>query len=324
MQKILDGEKLDFDDVSLISRKISTISSRDHIHLDVNIGNIFLTLPIVASPMKDVCDAKISNIIGENGGYSIIHRFSNIEDQINTYKESYKNTACSIGINNDYIERYLALCNIGCKYFCIDVANGACTAMKIAIETLLSKHNASFIVGNVMSKDGYQYLQGLPNVIAIRVGVAGGTACTTKNATAMYHPMISLIYECSQVKQHTRLIADGGINSVNRFCKAIAAGADMVMMGGVIAASSDSPAKIIKIAGKKYKIYSGSASYEVQKIYKTIPKYIEGATKHLDYNSQPLVEILNQYKEGLISSMSYSDSADIESYRKNVEWCILR
>ena len=105
--------------------------------------------------------------------------------------------------------------------------------------------------------------------------IVHNSGCTSRNATGMYYPYISLLLECIYYSDKL-LIADGGIKESQDFCKAIAAGADFIILGNLIAKCKESPAEIINRDGKQYKLYHGSASYENQSFYKAVPKYIEG------------------------------------------------
>ena len=317
--RIIEDIKLDFKDVSLISRQISTIKSRDEIKIIVNLFNNEYTTPIIASPMKDVCNEKIANKINSFGGIGIIHRFMSIEDQKEiAIKDIQKRNIYAIGINNDFIERYESLINVGVKYFCIDVANSSSIIVKEAILNLLKIQKSLFVIGNVLSKEGIELYSDIPEVVAFRVSVASGRACTTKNATGMYYPSISLIQECRKITTKV-IIADGGIKEPQDYCKAIVAGADFIMLGSIIAQSKDSPAEILIKDKKEYKLYHGSASYENQKKYKETPKYIEGRTVLLEFHNESLEEILTRFQEGLKSSMSYANARNIEEFRQNVE-----
>jgi len=309
-------KSLDFEDVFLVPRVISSIESRDKIKIEVKLGNINLTCPIVASPMKDVCDGNIAAEMNRLGGLGVIHRFLSIEGQIEEYKKCSQ-SACAIGVNDDYYERFSRLYDLGCRLFCLDTANGANLRLKQVTEKL-AKFKIDLIVGNVASKECYDWAQSLPNVKAIRVGIAGGAACTTRNATGIYHGMFSAIQECYSVKKESILIADGGIKEPQDMCKSIAAGADLVMLGSKISSTIDSPAEIISKDEKKYKVYHGSASFDIQKQYRDKPRYIEGKTRLLEYTGETLEELCNKFCDGLKSSMSYFNSTDLEVFRKNV------
>ncbi len=309
---------LDFDDVCLVPRVISEIESRDDIKIKVSFGKFDLTCPVIASPMKDVCDGNVAKEMNRLGGLGIIHRFLSIEDQVAEYNKCL-DSACAIGINGDYFERFLGLYEAGCRLFCLDVANAGSIGVKQAAEKLES-YKVDLIVGNVASKEVYQWCDSLPNVKAIRVGIAGGNACTTKNATGIGYGMFSTILECVSVKNNALLIADGGIKEPQDMCKSIIAGADLIMLGSAICSTVDSPAEILIREDKQYKIYHGSASFDIQKEYKEKPKYIEGKTRLLEYKGETLEQLLSRYGDGLRSSMSYFNARSLEEYRKNISW----
>lgn len=164
----------EFSNICLVPRVISTIKSRSDVDTSVKKDLIKMNLPIIASPMRDVCDGKFANKLIEKGCYAIMHRFCTIEEQVSEFLCN-KNMAAAIGVNGDYIDRFNALYNAGCRVFCIDVANGATTLVKNITENLSDKFNdVKFIVGNVASKEAYLFVSSLPNVIGVRVGIAGG------------------------------------------------------------------------------------------------------------------------------------------------------
>ncbi len=311
---------LDFKDVSLVSRQISTISSRGEIDTSVDFCGGRLSVPIIASPMKDVCDARVANIMMENGAFGIIHRFSSVAQQVSEYKKA-KGAGCAIGINGDWEERYNALYKAGCRVFCLDVANGANKNIAANLERIARDGDSYVIVGNTVSTEGFAFLE-FSLVDAVRVGVAGGAGCTTKNATGIYHPMISLIKETYHGRQNSKItiIADGGIKEPSDFCKAIIFGADVCMFGSLLANTKEAPSEKIHKDGKWYTQYSGSASEKVQQTYKDIPKYIEGRTTLIEFKEEKIKEVLNRFTEGLKSSMSYFNARNLEEYRKNIDY----
>jgi len=308
---------LHYHNVNLISRKISEFNSRDDAFI---LSEIFgkRYCPIIASPMKDVCNGRIASTMERNGCFGIIHRFMTISEQVNEVVLSEIRTpVCAIGINGDYIDRYKALLGQGVNHFCIDVANSSSVKVKNAVKELLNISPAKFIVGNSVSVEGVNYYNDMPEVEAIRVGVAGGLGCTTRNTTGVFHPMVNLLLECRNTDKV--IIADGGIKEPRDYCIALACGADFVMFGSLIARTQDSPAELIDKDGKQYKLYHGSASYENQKNYKAIPRYIEGRSVLLDYDNEQLGDLIVRFNDGLRSSMSYCNAFDLQEYRNNVE-----
>jgi IMP dehydrogenase len=307
----------DYDDINLISRHISSVSSREDVNIDSEIFGQ-KRFPIIASPMKDVCNGKVAKIMESSGCLGIIHRFMSIEQQVSEiYSNEISDPVCAIGINGDYLDRYKELINHGVKNFCIDVANSSSVRVKDTVKQLLNIFPAKFIVGNAMSIEGVNYYNDIEEVVAVRCGVAGGGACTTKTTTGMYHKMASLIMECSK-NTDKKIIADGGIKNASDYCKAVALGADFVMIGGLISKTKDSPAELVSVGDKQYKMMHGSASYENQKIYKEVPRYIEGKTVFLEYENESLVDFIERFNQGLRSSLSYCDSFNLEEYRQKV------
>jgi IMP dehydrogenase len=318
--KRLDNLNLDFDDITLVPRVISTIESRNDVKTDVVFNkDITLTSPVLASPMRDVCDGKVAAKMRELGGLGIIHRFLPIEDQVKEWNIS-NGAAAAIGVNGDSFERFQELHKAGCRVFCIDVASGGSILVKNAIEKL-SGYDVQFIVGNVASKEVYEWLEQFEQVRGIRVGIANGAACSTKDATGISHGMASCIWECNLVKKRTLLIADGGIRSPADACKSLALGADIICLGQTIARTEESPAELIKQDGKFYKVYHGSASFETQSIYRNRkPRYIEGRTRLLEYEGESLEALMTRFADGLRSSMSYFNAHNLDEYRKNVSF----
>jgi IMP dehydrogenase/GMP reductase len=305
----------DYKDINLISRHISTIKSRDEVDISSKIFGIKRN-PIIASPMKDVCNSAVANIMENNGSLGIIHRFMSIDKQVAETNELMY-PICAIGINGDYLDRYKELVKHGVKTFCIDVANSSSIFVKNTVKDLLNIFPAKFIVGNAISVEGVDFYNDLPEVEAVRCGVAGGNACTTQSTTGMYYPMATLISECSR-NTDKKIIADGGIRTASDYCKALALGADFVMIGGLISKTKESPAELISVGEKQFKLLHGSASYENQKIYKEVPRYIEGKTVFLEYENESLEDFLERFNQGLRSSMSYANAFDLNQYRDNV------
>ena len=312
---------LDYKDISLVSRQISTISSRDEIDTSVEFCGRKLSVPIIASPMKDVCDGYIAKLMMDNGAFGIIHRFSSIAQQVAEYQVA-PGAGCAIGITGDWFERFEALYQAGCRIFCLDIASRANTAIIPALEKLYISDDLHFIVGNVASAEGFEFCAKQLGVSAVRLGVAGGAGCTTKNATGIYFPMFSLIDEIYKYNIGTpiKTIADGGIKEPGDFCKAIGIGADVVMLGSLIANTIESPARVIKENEQLYTVYHGSASSEIQKLYRETPRYIEGRQVLLDFHNEHLVSLLNRFIEGLKSSMSYFNARNLNEYRCNINY----
>jgi IMP dehydrogenase len=311
-------KKYDYNQITLVSDKISEIKNRSECDTSSCLSTILeCDIPIINAPMVDVADCHSVSEVSKSGGIGLLHRFGPLENRIAEYIScTYAQYKCSsigvsIGIGDGHKEEFIKFLDHGANLFCVDVANSSSYRVKESVLALIKIHPyARFIVGNSMSKNGVDFWDDVPQVVAVRCGTSGGLGCTTKNATGMYHPMASLIEDCSKNKPKI-IIADGGIREPQDFCKAICLGADLVMIGSVFAACKDSPAK----NEGDFKVYKGSASYENQKLYKESPRYIEGKVVKIPNSGLTVAETMVKYKEGLQSSMSYSNAKNLKDYR---------
>lgn len=317
---------LHYKDIGLISRHVSTLTSRSLANTEVEFCGITLKVPIVAAPMPDVCNGLMAKELGKLGGLGIIHRFQSIENQINEYKIVDTVAGNAIGITDDYFERFIELYNAGCRIFCLDTANGANKMVEHAAQKLIEKHqDISLIVGNVASAETYKWLADLKLFSAVRVGIAGGAACSTKLETGIYYPMVSSVLECVKIMQENNgpsIIADGGIKIPADMAKALAIGANVVMMGSVLAGCKESPSPVIKLDNGKHKIFRGAASYSRLAESGKKPSYVEGLETLVPYTGS-LEKTVVRFKGGLQSSMSYMNAYTLEEFTKNSDWCVI-
>jgi len=314
---------LNYDDIGLISRNISGVDSRNLVDTSLSFAGQKLSIPLIASPMPDVCDGKMAMVLSKLGSYGFIHRFNSIDEQINEYNISEGNCGVAIGINGDYVERFTSLYDWGCRSFCIDVANGANERVKETVIKLKSlKEDVFLTVGNVATLECFAWLAQLP-IYAIRVGISGGSACTTRTETGLFYPMASSLLECSSYSNRSKnrpiIIADGNIKEPQDMCKALVLGADLGMSGSLFAASEESPASIMKINGKLLKTYKGAASFSTQKSVGKKPEYVEGLESLIPYTGS-VEKTIKRFRNGLKSSMSYMNALTLEEYKKNAGW----
>jgi IMP dehydrogenase len=171
------------------------------------------------------------------------------------------------------------------------------------------------VAGNVGSSETFKWLEE-QGVDAIRVGIAGGNVCETRSETGVFAPAISAIFDAAKVRKSAKIIADGGIRTPSDFCKALASGADLVMAGSIFAGTDESPGKVILVDGKKFKILRGSASYSTQESVGKEPIYVEGDETLVPYRGS-VKKVIDRFKNGLLSSMSYCNARTLEEYRAN-------
>lgn len=310
---------LTYDEIAIVPRVVSTLKHRSEANPRMEIEYRFY-LPIIISPMPDVCNHEMALTAIEKGCLPIIHRFQSIEDQS---LGGSIGIPYAIGATGDYKERVKYHHDRGATIFCLDTANGANKQVEEAVNFLRKEYDDLFIIaGNVASGEGYKWLAEI-GVDAVRVGIAGGRVCTTKIETGVHCPMVTSIIECVEVKDTLKngplIIADGGIRNPADYCKALALGADAVMMGSVFAGCKESPGKTIKVDGKLFKVHRGAASFSVQQDSGKEPYYVEGNETLVPYQGSAM-DVIDRYSAGLASSMSYLDATNLTTYRANASF----
>jgi IMP dehydrogenase len=321
-----------FNNTTLVPRIVSEVKHRKNCDTSIECLGIKLDIPIIASPMPDVCNGELAFKLAGLDCLGIIHRFQSIEEQVNQF--SITDTACrnwmgcSIGITGDYKERFKELFISGCRIFCLDTANGAnkqiedvILQLKIAASaqhSITKNWEIYIIAGNVATKEGFEYLQDL-GVDAIRVGIGSGSVCSTKTETGVYMPTLESVLDCKSVQKTSLIIADGGIKVPADMCKALVAGADLVMAGKIFAGYKETPGNVLKLEdGSKYKTYRGAASFSVQQEFSNEkPDFNEGNETLVPYVDDSVAKVIKRFKTGLQSSMSYMNSTDLKQYRIN-------
>jgi len=317
----------DYDHLSLVPRVVSTLLHRVDAKADVAVGPAALTLPLLASPMPDVCGLAMCEAIGAEGAMGVLHRFHSIERQAEDLRRSIAalepaggRVAAAVGVTGDYQERCAALVAAGCHIVCLDTANGAHVQTQHALEWVKSTYPSLFVIaGNVASAEGFRWLEDR-GADAIRVGLAGGAVCETRTETGVYVPTLYAVAEAASVRKRALIIGDAGVRTPSDMCKLIAMGADVVMMGSAFAGTKESPGHVISIEGKKFKILRGAASFSVQQQARgEDPVHVEGAETMVPYKGA-VRHVLHRYIAGLRSSMSYMNARSLDEYRANAQF----
>ena len=320
-------ETLSYDDVLLVPQA-SLIRSRQDITLESRLGKSLLSVPIIASPMDTVTGSFMASAIAQYGGMSVLHRYNTIHEQVLMLKEylfyagragveePLNHIAVAVGMNGDAIERASKLVSMGVKYVCIDVAHGHHVMMRDTLKQLRQRfgEDIHIIAGNVATKEGFEALAEW-GANSVRVGVGSGSICSTRIQTGHGMPVLQSVLDCASSKysDQVHIIADGGIRNSGDICKALAAGADYVMVGSLLAGTTESPGEVIMTDRGKVKTYRGMASKEAQNAWKGTHNSIEGISATVPFRG-PVSAVLDELVVGIKSGLSYSGAHDLGSF----------
>lgn len=324
----LDG--YDFSDAYLVPQ-YSTVETRSQVDIGVTINaNWRLGIPVVSSNMDTVTEARMAATMYHAGAAGAIHRFMSIEDNVRMYAEATE-AFVSVGVNRDSKERTAALYAAGARYFVIDIAHGHSKMMKDMIEWMKTEYPDVFLMaGNVATTQGAFDLA-YWGADAIKVGIGPGAVCLTKNVTGVTVPQLGAIQACALAERKWNdlrrgdfplVVADGGIREYGDAAKAIAAGADMVMIGGLFAGTDETPGRKDP-HGKK--VYRGMASRDAMRsirVGESLPTP-EGASVLVD-SKGPVTNILQDIAGGLRSAFSYSDARTVKEFQNKAVFGIRR
>ena len=327
-------ESLTFDDVLLLPQYSNVLPSETDISLRLT-NKINLGAPFLSSAMDTVTESKMAIAIAKAGGIGIIHRNLNIKKQskeIIKVKKKKLFVGAAVGTNEEDVDRAKSLIDSGCDLIVIDTAHGH---SKKVLETLskLKKIDNSipFCVGNIATGEAAKKLYNSGADI-IKIGIGPGSICTTRMVAGIGVPQISAILEVKNALKNKKIkiISDGGIKFSGDIAKALAAGADAIMMGSIFAGTDESPGKKFKAKGKFYKQYrgmgsigamsSGSANRYFQKNFKDKSKFVpEGVEGRVEYKGS-VSKIIYQLKGGLRSSMGYIGAHNLGQITKNAKF----
>lgn len=317
----------DYDDISLVPRRTSTLERRADADPAVDLGPARLQLPLLGSPMPDVCGPEMCEALSRSGAAGILHRFQRMDDQVDDVRRALVGGArlgAAVGITGDYRQRFAQLVDAGCRLICIDTANGAHAQVERAVSWIRRQSPPVFLMaGNVASAEGFAWLEDC-GLDAIRVGIAGGSVCETRTETGVFVPTPYAVTEAVRVRRRALIVGDGGVRTPADMCKLLALGADCVMVGSALAGTREAPGRVIVVDGKKFKIMRGAASFSVQQqVGVEDPEYVEGSETMVPYKGR-VSDVVQRYLVGLRSSMSYMDARTLEEFRRNAAFVRLR
>ena len=336
--RIEEDVKIDYGNV-LLRPKRSTLVSRKDVDLDrhytFNNGQTYYDIPIMASNMDGVGTIEMADALGKLGLFTCLVKSYSVDEYVEYFnmdeqwvdakdikrfvRKEY--TAYSMGVVDDDLNKFIKVYEqLGdrIKYVNIDVANGYTKKYSDFIKMFRDKYpDIVIIAGNVCTADMTQELL-LNGADIVKVGIGPGSVCTTRIKTGIGYPQLSAVIECADAAHGVggRIIADGGCTTPGDIAKAFCAGADYVMLGGMLAGHDEGGGKVVikhYSTGEYKKVHDDGLGYEIPSVDRFVPMYEErnfvqfygmsskaANDKHFggmkDYRSSEGREILVDYK----------------------------
>ena len=313
-------QALTYDDISLIPTEISRIKSRKEVDTTSKFLGLKLSFPIISSPMESVTGIEMAIELHSLGCLGIVNRFdSSLNEILSNKNNSRKISAISIALNTslDTIKKL----SEGRKIICIDTANANNREVLKKTELLKKNIKVKIIVGNIAHGASLKQLVDA-GADGVRVGIGSGSVCSTSIQTGIGIGQVSSLLDVYFAREEAKLkiaiIADGGIKGAGDVAKAIALGADAVMLGRLLAGTRETPGEVIRYSDQLWKKYRGSASFGV----KMKNEFIEGEETMIAYKGA-VTNVVNAVSDGLRSSMSYMNCRTIEDLRKIETFAVL-
>ena len=327
-------ESLTFDDVLLLPKYSNVLPSETDISINLT-KKIQLKVPFLSSAMDTVTESKMAIAMADAGAIGVIHRNMSIKRQskeIINVKKKKLIVGAAVGTSQEDLLRARTLFDSGCDLIVIDTAHGHSEKVLRTLSKIKKLNKTVPIcVGNIATGEAAKKLYNSGADI-IKVGIGPGSICTTRMVAGIGVPQISAIMDVkrSLKNKSIKIISDGGIKFSGDIAKALAAGADAIMMGSIFAGTNESPGKKFKIKDKFYKQYrgmgsigamsSGSANRYFQKNFKDKSKFVpEGVEGRVEYKGN-VSKIIYQLKGGLRSSMGYIGAKNLGQITKNAKF----
>ena len=324
-------EALTFDDVTLAPNYSEILPSETNTSIKLS-KNLTLKIPLISSAMDTVTEGSMAAAIAEKGGIGVIHRNLSIEKQIfesKKVKQKKLLVGAAVGASSEEHRRAKRVLKENLDLIVVDTAHAHTKKVSDIIKMIvkIKPKKTTLCAGNIATAEAAKFLIKL-GVDAIKVGIGPGSICTTRLVAGIGVPQLSAIMNVKSGvgNRKVSIIADGGIKFSGDIAKALAAGADAVMIGSLFAGTDQAPGKIIKKNGKLFKSFrgmgsigamnKGSADRYFQTKQKNSSKYVpEGVEGFVKYKGK-VDKVIYQLVGGLKSSMGYLGSKKITHLRK--------
>lgn len=308
---------------------------------------ILLSIPVCSAAMDTVTESKMGIALAQAGGLGFIHKNLSSELQAEMVKEVkaaavLSNSAvdasgkllagAAVGVSEGTMARVQLLVEAGVDIITVDSAHGHSAGVIETVRKIHEKYpNLPLVGGNIVTGDAAQALI-QAGASVLKVGVGPGSICTTRIVSGVGVPQLTAVSDVVQVakRYNVGVIADGGIKFSGDIVKALAAGADAVMLGGLLAGCEETPGEIIEVYGKKVKTYVGMGSLSAmqrgssdryfqggqKELKKLVPEGIEATVPY----KGPMSDVIYQMMGGLRSGMGYCGCANIEELKEKAQF----
>lgn len=338
------GEGLTFDDVSLVPAYSDVLPGQAELGCRF-VRTVALNVPFAAAAMDTVSGSRLAIAIAREGGISVIHRNLSVEDQaaeVRRVKDCRADgrsaaatddlgrlrVAAAVGTGADREARTQALLDAGVDVVCVDTAHGHSRKVLDAVaDTRRNWPDARILAGNIATAEAARALIDV-GADGLKVGIGPGSICTTRVVAGVGVPQVTAILDVARAAAGSGIpvVADGGIRYSGEVVKALAAGAETVMMGGLFAGTDEAPGERILLQGRAYKVYRGMGSigamlggsadrYSQEDAaaggQKLVPEGIEGRVPYKGC----LSEVVHQLAGGLRAGMGYLGCRTLDELR---------
>lgn len=354
---LLKGKALTFDDVLLIPGLAETLSAEVDLHVHLH-DNLPLNIPVFSAAMDTVSESRLAIGLARQGGVGVIHRNLSPESQaaeVDKVKCSESGTrqdfpnqatdsrerllvAAAVGVGDELECRMEALLGVSVDAVVVDTAHGHSTRVLQAVRLIkMISPSLPVLAGNVVTAEGTEALIEA-GADVVKVGVGAGSICTTRIVAGVGVPQMTAIAECATVgrRRGIPIIADGGIKYSGDIVKALAAGANAVMLGSLLAGLEEVPGDVILYEGRRFREYRGMGSlgamkgrvkdrydsaqqveeYDSGVIQKLIPEGIEGQVPEKGH----LADYIYQIMGGLRSGMGYVGASNLHELHQKARF----
>ena len=322
--------KLGFKDV-MIRPKRSTLKSRAQVNLDrefkfLHSTTVLKGIPIMAANMDTVGTFEMALTLSKHKLFTAIHKHYSIQEWeaflSNAPKYLHDYIAISTGTGKHDAEKLKAILELqnDLKFICIDVANGYSEHFVNFVKQTRNQYPDKVIIaGNVVTGDMVEELL-LAGADIVKVGIGPGSVCTTRIQTGVGYPQLSAVMECADAAHGlgAHIIADGGCTCPGDVAKAFGAGADFVMLGGMLAGHDEGKGKVIKVNGNKFIEFYGSSSIVAnKKHYGGLSDYrsSEGRAVRIKYRGK-INDTISNILGGIRSSCTYVGAPSLKQLSK--------